>query len=70
MRYSFGGEKNVTLGCNLLSCGVNSGTVWIWRYRGGRGRDCQVPVLSLPGNVPNLFYLGHDRDEKDPLVWE
>src|SRR5438067_9070727 len=45
------------LGCNISNHCVNSSRSWIWRNRSGVGRNCEIVILSVPGDVRDLLCL-------------
>ena len=46
--------KHVRLGRNIFNNRHNSSSIRIWRDRRGVGGNCQIPILSVPGDVPYL----------------
>ncbi len=46
--------KHVRLGRNIFNNRYNCSGIRIWRDRRGVGGNCQVPILSVPGDVPYL----------------
>jgi hypothetical protein len=50
--------KYVTLGCNLFGNRTGGGAVWIYWHRRGGGGNCEVSLLSLPGDLPDFFIIG------------
>jgi hypothetical protein len=55
------------LGSNFFNNCTGSSRIWIWRYRRGVGRNRQVPILSVPGDVRDLFYLRVER-QRSPII--
>ena len=49
------------MGCNFSSNRADSSGPWIWRDRSGIGRNCQVLILSVPGDVRDLLCLRLER---------
>lgn len=50
-----GGETYVRLGCNVSNHRAYRSGIWIWRNRRGIGRNREVIVLSVSGDVRDLF---------------
>ena len=53
--------NHVRLGRNILNNRHNSSGIGIWRDRRSGGGNCQVPILSVPGDVHYLCDLRVER---------
>ena len=53
--------NHVRLGRNILNNRHNSSRIGIWRDRRSGGGNCQVPILSVPGDVHNFLSVGPER---------
>jgi hypothetical protein len=60
--------KYVTLGRNLFDNRTGGGAVWIYWHRRGGGWNCEVSLLSLPGDLPDSFYYRHLSRQKNPVT--
>ncbi len=55
-------------GCNLFGNRTGGGTVWIYRHRCGRGGNCEVSLLSLPGDLPDFFIIGISAGRRNTVT--
>ena len=46
--------KHVRLGRNIFNNRHNRSGIRVWRDSRGVGGNCQVPILSVPGDIPYL----------------
>ena len=60
--------KHVTLDGNLFGDRFGRGAVWIYWYRSSSGRNCEVPVLSVPGDLPDFSYHWYFGRQTNPLT--
>ncbi len=61
---ALGGNQNVKMGCYFSRHRARGGAIRIHRNCFSRGRNRQIPLLPVPGNMPDLFHHWHiDREE-------
>lgn len=61
---ALGGNQNVKMGCYFSRYRTRGGALRIHRNRFCRGRNRQIPLLSVPRHMPDLFNHWHiDREE-------
>ncbi len=65
---SKGGETNVRLGCNVSYNRVDSSSIWIWRNCRGIGRNCEVVIRFVPGDMCGLFLSGLEGRKKSSIT--
>jgi hypothetical protein len=56
------------LGCNFFGYRIGGSGVWIHGHRCGRGGNREIPVLYLPGGLPNFLHYGHDGRQKNAIT--
>ena len=52
---------------NFSNNRADSSGAWIWRHRSGIDRNCQVLVLSVPGDVRDLLCLRLERKKSSMI---
>jgi hypothetical protein len=62
-----GGETYVRLGRNFSNHRSYRSDIWIWRNRRGIGRNREVVILSVPGDVRDLFLPRLERKKSSMI---
>ena len=57
--------KNVTLGLNLFDNRIGGGGFWIHRHCCCSCGNREIPVLSVPGDLFDLFHHRHVGSQKN-----
>ena len=60
--------NNVTLGFDLSVNRARGSGFWIHWYRSGSGRNYEIPVLFVSGDIPDLLSDGHISRQKGSVT--
>jgi hypothetical protein len=56
------------LGCNFFGYRIGGSGVWIHGRRCGRGGNREIPVLYLPGSLPDFLHYRHNGRQKNAII--